>query len=100
MKTLINNDEYIIIFEEETIDDLTFINNKVKEIPAAIKTVVMDMETVRYINSIFIDYLIKFSSILDKTGIILRLINCSENITALIAKSYKDHNIEIKTKDI
>ena len=100
MKTLINNDEYIIIFEEETIDDLTFINNKVKEIPAAIKTVVMDMETVRYINSIFIDYLIKFSSILDKTGIILRLINCSENIADLIEKSHKDHNIEIKIKDI
>ena len=29
MKTLINKDEYIIIFEEKTIDDLTFINNKI-----------------------------------------------------------------------
>ena len=100
MKTFINNDEYIIIFEEETIDDLTFINNKVKEIPAAIKSVIIDLKEVKYINSIFIDYLVKFRSILDKTGIILRLINCSENIAALIEKSHKDHNIEIKIKDI
>ncbi len=47
MKTFINNDEYIIIFEEETIDDLTFINNKVKEIPAAIKSVIIDLKEVK-----------------------------------------------------
>ena len=58
MKTIASKDEYTIIFEDKTINDLTYINNKIKEIPKTVKRVLFDLKSVKYFNSLFIDYLI------------------------------------------
>lgn len=100
MKAFINNDEFIIIFEEESIIDLTLINNTLKEIPSNVKRILFDLNNVKYVNSVFIDYLIQFNSIIKAKNILLKLINCPENINALITKIQKDHQIEIELKDI
>lgn len=100
MKTYTNNDEYIIAFDEETIDDLTPINEQLKKIPTTIKSVIFNLQNVKYINSVFVDYLIKFHSILEQNNTKLKITNCSDSINALITKSYKNHKIEIKLKDI
>lgn len=100
MNAFINNDEYVIIFDEEIIDDLKLLNDELKKVPANIKSVLFDMKYLKYVNSIFVDYLIKFNSILEKNNIKLKLINCSDNINALITKSYQDQQIDITLKDI
>jgi len=100
MKTVINNSEYIIIFEENTIDNLTYLHNKLKKIPKSTKIIVLDLINVEYINSIFIDYLMKYNELLKEKKLKLKIINCSENIYSLINKSYKNHSLEIKIKDI
>ncbi len=99
MKTYTDNDEYIIVFDEETIDDLTSVNEKLKKIPTNVTKVILDLKNVKYVNSIFVDYIIKFNSIIENNNIRLKIINCSDNINALINKSYKNHKIEIKVKE-
>jgi len=100
MKTITNNDQYIIIFDEQIIEDLTLLNNSIKGIKGAVKEVLMDLRHVRYAYSSFLDYISKCNMVLVKKNIKLKLINCSDNIYSLFTKTLKNSEIEIKPKDI
>ncbi|MBU1078293.1 MAG: hypothetical protein KKH98_13430 [Spirochaetes bacterium] len=100
MKTIANNDQYIIIFDDQVIEDLASLNNSIKKIKGAVKEVLMDLRHVQYAHSSFLDYIGKCNMILIKKNIKLKLVNCPDNIYSLFTKTFKDSEIEIKPKDI
>jgi len=100
MKTTIEEDVLTITFEKETVDNLSDINQAVKNIPSGIKSVIIDLDKVKYINSIFIDYIFKFNSILNQNNTKLIIANCLDKINELIKKIDKNHDIDIQVKEI
>ncbi len=100
MKTLINNDQYIVTFDKDIIEDLTLLNKNLKTIKNDIKEIILDLRHVKYTSSIFIDFVNKYNSLIKDSDIKLKLINCPENIYNLFVKSIKDLSFEIKLKDI
>lgn len=100
MKTIIKNDQYIITLNKEIIDDLTNLNKNLTHIKNNVKEIILDLRYVKYTNSIFVDYIDEYNSIVKDKNIVLKIINCSENIYNLIKKSKKNLDIEINLKDI
>ena len=100
MKTIINHNQLIIIFEKEIIDDLSVLHKNISNVKITIKQIILDLRHVKYVSSIFIDYIDKYADNIEKKNIKLKLINCPENIYNLFTKSIAESPIEIKLKDV
>ena len=86
--------------KKEIIDDLSVLHKNLSNVKIIIKEIVLDLRHVKYVSSIFIDYIDKYTDNIEKKNIKLKLINCAENIYNLFTKSITESPIEIKLKDV